>query len=122
MKLADSAPCPPALTTPARLPPWQEIPSAKGLGLLGAAVGETGHPLMVGASVVFVLVAAWLVTEGQRNTGSSLAALSLAQAEELRLLSLKRKPNLRPNALIKPSLMMATSPSWERPSRPNKII
>ena len=50
---------------------------------------KQGTPLMVGASVVLVLVAGWLVAEGQRNTGSSLAALSLDQAVELRLLSLK---------------------------------
>jgi tetratricopeptide (TPR) repeat protein len=62
---------------------------------------KQGTPLMVGASVVFVLVAAWLVTEGQRNTGSSLAALSFTQAEELRLLSLKKEAEFETQRLNK---------------------
>lgn len=60
-----------------------------------------GTPIVVGASVVFVLVAAWLVTEGQRNAGSSLAALSLTQAEELRLLSLKKEAEFETQRLNK---------------------
>ena len=60
-----------------------------------------GTPLMVGASVVFVIAAAYLVTEVQRNAGSSLAALSLAQAEELRLLSLKKEAEFETQRLNK---------------------
>jgi formylglycine-generating enzyme required for sulfatase activity len=56
---------------------------------------------MVGASVVFVIAAAYLVTEVQRNAGSSLAALSLAQAEELRLLSLKKEAEFETQRLNK---------------------
>jgi len=56
---------------------------------------------MVGASVVFVIVAAYLVTEVQRNAGSSLAALSLAQAEELRQLSLKKEAEFESQRLNK---------------------
>jgi hypothetical protein len=52
---------------------------------------KAGTPLTVGATVVLVLAAGWLITEGQRNAGSSLAALSPAQAEELRQLSLKKE-------------------------------
>lgn len=62
---------------------------------------KQGTPLMVGASVVLVLVAGWLVAEGQRNTGSSLAALSLDQAEELRLLSLKKETDFEAQRLNK---------------------
>lgn len=60
-----------------------------------------GTPLTVGASVVFVIAAAYLVTEVQRNAGSSLAALSLAQAEELRLLSLKKEAEFETQRLNK---------------------
>lgn len=60
-----------------------------------------GTPLMVGASVVFVIAAAYLVTEVQRNAGSSLAALSLAQAEELRQLSLKKEAEFESQRLNK---------------------
>ncbi len=60
-----------------------------------------GTRFMVGASVVFVLAAAYLVTEGQRSAGSSLAALSLAQAEELRLLSLKKEAEFETQRLNK---------------------
>jgi len=56
---------------------------------------------MVGASVVFVIAAAYLVTEVQRNAGSSLAALSLAQAEELRQLSLKKEAEFESQRLNK---------------------
>jgi formylglycine-generating enzyme required for sulfatase activity len=42
-----------------------------------------------------------LVTEVQRNAGSSLAALSLAQAEELRLLSLKKEAEFETQRLNK---------------------
>lgn len=63
-----------------------------------------GTPLMVGSSIVFLLVAAWLVTEGQRNAGSSLAALSLTQAEELRLLSLKKEAVFEAQRLNKPMI------------------
>jgi len=52
---------------------------------------KAGTPLTVGAAVVLVVAAGWLVTEGQRNAGSSLAALSPVQAEELRQLSLKKE-------------------------------
>ena len=62
---------------------------------------KQGTSLMVGASVVLVIAAAWLVTEGQRNEGSSLAALSLAQAEELRLLSLKKETDFEAQRLNK---------------------
>ena len=62
---------------------------------------KQGTPLMVGASVVFVIAAAYLVTEVQRNAGSSLAALSLAQAEELRLLSLKKEAEFETQRLNK---------------------
>lgn len=64
-------------------------------------MGEARHPLMVGASVVFVIAAAYLVTEVQRNAGSSLAALSLAQAEELRQLSLKKEAEFESQRLNK---------------------
>ena len=64
-------------------------------------MGEARDPLMVGASVVFVIAAAYLVTEVQRNAGSSLAALSLAQAEELRLLSLKKEAEFETQRLNK---------------------
>ena len=56
---------------------------------------------MVGSSVVFLLAAAYLVTEVQRNAGSSLAALSLAQAEELRQLSLKKEAEFESQRLNK---------------------
>ena len=42
-----------------------------------------------------------MVTEGQRSAGSSLAALSLAQAEELRLLSLKKEAEFETQRLNK---------------------
>ena len=51
--------------------------------------------------MVFVIAAAYLVTEVQRNAGSSLAALSLAQAEELRLLSLKKEAEFETQRLNK---------------------
>ena len=62
---------------------------------------KQGTRFMVGASVVLVLAAAYLVTEGQRSAGSSLAALSLAQAEELRLLSLKKEAEFETQRLNK---------------------
>jgi tetratricopeptide (TPR) repeat protein len=72
------------------------LPGKKSRPQKDSAFGErlwekAGTPIMVGASVVLVLAAGWLITEGQRNAGSSLAALSPTQAEELRLLSLKKE-------------------------------
>jgi hypothetical protein len=63
---------------------------------------KAGTPLTVGAAVVLVVAAAWLVTEGQRNAGSSLAALSPVQAEELRQLSLKQEAAFEAQRLNKP--------------------
>ena len=72
------------------------LPGKKSRPPKGAAFWEriwdkAGTPLMVGATVVLVLAAGWLVTEGQRNAGSRIAALSPVQAEELRQLSLKKE-------------------------------
>lgn len=63
---------------------------------------KAGTPLMVVAAVALVLAAGWLITEGQRNAGSSLAALSPAQAEELRQLSLKKEAAFETQRLNKP--------------------
>jgi hypothetical protein len=63
---------------------------------------KAGTPLMVVATVGLVLAAGWLVTEGQRNAGSSLAALSATQAEELRQRSLKLEAAFEEQRLNKP--------------------
>lgn len=52
---------------------------------------KAGTPLTVVAAVGLVLAAGWLITEGQRNAGSRLSALSPEQAEELRQLSLQKE-------------------------------
>jgi hypothetical protein len=59
---------------------------------------------MVVASVGLLLLAGWLVTESQRSAGSSLAALSPAQAEELRQLSLTKEAAFERRRLDKPLL------------------
>lgn len=61
-----------------------------------------GTPLMVVSSVALLLLAGWLVTESQRAAGSSLAALSPAQAEELRQLSLRKEADFERRRLDKP--------------------
>lgn len=63
-----------------------------------------GTPLMVVAAVLLLLVAAWLITESQRAAGSSLAALSPAQAEQLRQLSLSKEAAFERQRLNKPLL------------------
>ncbi len=65
---------------------------------------KAGTPLMVVASVGLLLLAGWLVTESQRSAGSSLAALSPAQAEELRQLSLTKEAAFERRRLDKPLL------------------
>ncbi len=83
------------------LPGKKSLPQA-GPGLWERLWDKAGTPLMVVASIGLLLLAGWLVTEGQRSAGSSLAALSPAQAEELRQRSLTKEAAFERRRLEKP--------------------